>query len=606
MTSELIGTAELSSDATTSEGRKMRRLSLVWPICVLVLGVLVSGFFFLASGDGPNGERYIHITFHNTGRQDFVWLAVMAALLPVLWRLSGSAFASRHQFADRLNGNLPVYLLAGAVFVVVGVGTQFVALDFPLSMDEYMMRSQAQLVQNGHLLAQIADGWMPFTTPLRPEFLIIDTEFQYWAPGYRPGTAFLSAGFGAFGAQAWMNATLCALSVLLLWSLARTIFESQPGAVFLAVVLFATSAQFLVTGMTPYTMTAHLFASLLWLWLFVKDKNWTHVGAICVGAYAIGLHHIHVHLTFAFPFLVHLFFVRRRFALGLTYGAVYAAACVGWIFWMDLAEWVSGFERIEEQVTRLDGGADFVQMAVNQGLSTHGVYDLAHWASNFTRLVAWQNLAFLPLIVIAFSGFRGMPLMLRLLFWSVITSLLPYIILMPAQGHGYGYRYLHQVLGNIALLAGFGWVAASRRGWDWSLRYVGVLGIISIVAGLPLRMYQTHSLVTPFARAMDVLEAQETDLVFLDERSIWYGVDLVRNALLLNNTPKIFAVSRLGADAMMHLCDGRTAVFIGAEEMRSTGLAAASPLSGYDPAERVRYLKLLQNANCLRKTGVED
>jgi hypothetical protein len=36
-------------------------------------------------------------------------------------------------------------------------------------------------------------------------------------------------------------------------------------------------------------------------------------------------------------------------------------------------------------------------------------------------------------------------------------------ILLPYQGHGWGYRYLHGLIGSLSLLAGYGWIALSER-----------------------------------------------------------------------------------------------------------------------------------------------
>ena len=69
-----------------------------------------------------------------------------------------------------------------------------------------------------------------------------------------------------------------------------------------AAVLLATSSQFLLTAMTPYSMTAHLALNLAWLWLFLRGGVVGHSLAIAVGALACGLHQLVFHPLFVAPF----------------------------------------------------------------------------------------------------------------------------------------------------------------------------------------------------------------------------------------------------------------------------------------------------------------
>ncbi len=64
------------------------------------------------------------------------------------------------------------------------------------------------------------------------------------------------------------------------------------------------------------------------------------------------------------------------------------------------------------------------------------------------------------------------------------------LFVLPFQGHGWGYRYLHGQLGNLALLATYGWFRiADRKSGEWRAVFAVVLAF-SVAVLLPLRAYQ--------------------------------------------------------------------------------------------------------------------
>lgn len=536
---------------------------------ILVLSCAFAGLFYLWDAAMPDGERRLPISFYNLASQDAPWLVFCVLVYPASWVLCRYVPIRRANAPSKFN----VLCLAAVVTISIFAGQFFIYHDFPLSMDEFMMRWHSDLIQEGQLLGRPPEVWWPHAYALRPGFLLFDDVYQFWVPGYRPATSMLHAGMSKIGLGTLMNAFFCGGAVILLWLIARREFADQPGAIFWALVLFVTGPQFLITGMTPYTMNAHLFASLLWVWLFTTDTRAAHLGAIVVGCYALGLHQVHVHSFLALPFLLHLLFVKRKWILALAYGVAYGMAILGWIFWIDLAIWLEELEPIAKAAgPSISGDTKFVKYAVTNGLSRHGWQDLSLWTANLIRLISWQNLAFLPLIAIAVGSFRKMPLTLRLMGWSVLTSLIPYVLLMPSQGHGWGYRYLHQALGQLALLACFGWVVLRGRGWDRQAQFVTLLALISLVVALPMRAVQVEALVRPFASATEYLQSVDADVVILDEADIWYGRDLVRNDPLLRNRPVILALSQLSREDLSALCNQYQVVFEDAFSLRDVGM----------------------------------
>jgi hypothetical protein len=92
-------------------------------------------------------------------------------------------------------------------------------------------------------------------------------------------------------------------------------------------------------------------------------------------------------------------------------------------------------------------------------------------AANLLRLVGWSHLALWPLVLLG-AGLWRKPqvaaLLALLLPLAVMTAILPY------QGHGFGYRYLHAQMGDAALLGAYGWQRLGR----------GVIGCAGAGGGL--------------------------------------------------------------------------------------------------------------------------
>ena len=105
-----------------------------------------------------------------------------------------------------------------------------------------------------------------------------------------------------------------------------------------------------------------------------------------------------------------------------------------------------------------------------------------------------------------------------------------YLLFPFDQGHGWGYRYAHGVLGNLALLA-----AAGLR----ALASIQDAACFTTVVGLPLRAAQVRKLVGPFARANAFISGIDADLVIVPNDELWYGHDLVRNDPLSRTRPLV-------------------------------------------------------------------
>ena len=83
------------------------------------------------------------------------------------------------------------------------------------------------------------------------------------------------------------------------------------------------------------------------------------------------------------------------------------------------------------------------------------------------RFVDWQNPIVLPFALLAYRPVRDGDGIARELSTGLALTLAAMFILLPYQGHGWGYRYLH---GPGRATAGRGWNLAFRyyKNPDWS------------------------------------------------------------------------------------------------------------------------------------------
>ncbi len=460
---------------------------------------------------------------------------------------------------------LPVPLLALGAGGAAAAGVTLLQGGLDFSLDEWMTRFQAAIFLEGRLAGEVPAEFREIGRALFPLFVAYDAETGAVASGYRPGMAALHAGFETAGLGAYVSAAAMGASVALAAAVARQLWPGRAGPAAVAALLVATSQQALAAATTSYAMSAHLAFNLAWIWLFLRDRPWSHALAALLGVATAALHQVHMHAVFALPFLLSLLGPLRAGVLA-WYGGVYLAGHLAVLAW-DPVGWAAagapaeraGLGGLAEQLARLAALPDAAALAT--------VY------ANLARFLAWQSLALLPLLILARRAV-GRRRALLLLAASVATSLLPYPLLMPDQGHGWGYRYLHGVIGNLALLGAAGW-AALGEGERRLKAGLALLLLATPLVMVPLRAGQIRDVLAPY-RAAHALTAAEADLLIVDDYRIYYGVDLVRNDPFLRAPPAAIRLSGAAPGRIARLCAGRRTVFLDAEALRPLGLVAVS------------------------------
>src|SRR5262249_3918700 len=149
---------------------------------------------------------------------------------------------------------LSIPLTAFSVLVITAVGTFLICRNFPLPMDEYLAVLQAQWLRDGHIFGHLDPEWKPYGFAMTAPLMGYYPDTNSWATSYHPGYAMMRVLTGMVGLEAFTNALLSAACVWLIALAAQRIWPDEQKSSKLAVLFLATSAQFLIYGMTAYSM----------------------------------------------------------------------------------------------------------------------------------------------------------------------------------------------------------------------------------------------------------------------------------------------------------------------------------------------------------------
>lgn len=477
-----------------------------------------------------------------------------------------------------------VAIMALSVFAVGIFGTYAVFNNYDLSRDEILADFDSIVFRTGKFAAAINAEWRPFAAALQPRFMlpIVDGAF---ASAYLPMNAVFRAITGSF-----TGPLFAATAVIATFGVARRLWPTRADAALLSAALVATSSQVLITSMTSYAMTAHLALNMIWLWLFLRDDKVGHSGAIVSGFLASGLHQLVFHPLFAAPFITRLWLSGRR-PLALVYFASYVAICLFWIsYWKLTLSW----QGLSLQAADDTGPTYFVArvLALLAGFNWAGA-DLM--LKNLLRFVVWQSPALLPLSFLAYQTIRQRTGIARELLAGILLTLAAMFILLPFQGHGWGYRYLHGLIGSAALLGGYGWIALTEYATEDEISrgriIVAICSAVALFVLLPVHAIQAYYFVSPYFRASEAIERTPTDVVVIDTSRLMYAEDLVRNDPFLRNHPKVLDLLNLSEEDIEHLCSSYTAATFDYRQAVDLGIMSNDQVTA--AADQIRAKSLL-------------
>jgi hypothetical protein len=530
------------------------RRDRLWPTRLTIVWVAAVGLFGLLGWAGSLARRARPLTEWFFYEQD------VAAALIAGGLLVGASFLPARRLAVGRSLEPPLSIGATLLAALVATGGWFVVLRaYPLSMDEFMARFDATIFAEGRLYATIPAEWRPIRLPLLAQFDLLLPDGASWSSTYLPVNAMVLAAFQRLGSSAMAGGVWMLVSGAAVWSVARRLWPERQDAAVVAVVLLATGAQALLTAMTPYAMSAHMALNMVWLALFMRDDRLSQAGAALVAFAACGLHQVVFHPLFAAPFIAGLW-LRRRWSRALFHTLAYAAIGLFWIsYWRLFLPSGDG--------VAAGGGASGLGIWISRVrivADNFTVAGLGMMAKNLFRFLVWQNPAATALALVAIWPAIRRPGAPRALVGGMALTLAAVTAMMPYQGHGWGYRYLHGFVGALALLAALGWVRLTETAERRSALAQGVLAMsaASLLVLLPLRAWQANSFIRPYREAQAAVARAPAAVVAVDTTGLAFAADLVRNDPFLRNTPKVVDLAVMRPSQAAAVCShGRVVVF---------------------------------------------
>jgi hypothetical protein len=442
--------------------------------------------------------------------------------------------------------------VAAALIIVTFAGHYWVLSSYDMSRDEQMASFDAAVFAQGHLAQHLPALWRDHSDALNTLFMIPVPHRGAWISSYLPLNAGIRALLGTVATPGLAGPLMTALGALALWGCVRRLWPDDHEAGFVALVLYAGSAQVLVMGMTSYAMPGHLALNLCWLWLFLRQSRVSDLAALMVGFVATGLHQPLMHQMFATPFLF-LLILDRRWDRAVLYFIGYAVIGAFWLWWPHYIGPLlqAGSRAAEPQ------GNDFItrMVAALRDRDTMGLPDMV---ANLLRFIAWQHLLLVPLLLIGARLGRKERMAGAMVGGLVLTTLVMGAAL-PYQGHGFGYRYLHGLIGNAILLAIYGWKALGEERAQWRALLIRTTAATLIVI-MPLQLWMAHAFYAPAAQVSGRIGSIAADYAVIGGADAPYANDLVFNPPKLDRRPVRLLRGELDDGAVATICAGHPSV----------------------------------------------
>jgi len=503
-------------------------------ICVAML--LYAAGSFLARATGPFND-FTAWFLHAQDR----WLLLIQLILlfATIWRLTGNLRPL--VFSERT-----CVVLALLVVPLCYLGHWLVLCGYDLSRDEQMATFDADIFAHGNLVQPIASAWRPHIEALNTMFILPAAKPIGWVSTYLPVNAALRALMGMVAGAALTGSIMTAIGAFASWRCARLLWPEDREAATLTLLFYLASGQVLLAGMSAFAMPAHLALDMVWLWLFLLDRRGSDIAALAVGMLATGLHQPLFHPLFVAPFLL-LLIARRVWWRALLFTFFYAVIGLFWLAW---PSWMYGMiEAGHPAATPV--GSDFWTRLVWLW-TTPSAPRTIFMSANLLRFVAWQPLLLLPLFAVGLAAGRrnGMALALA------AAAILPVVvagILMPDQGQGFGYRYIHGAIGAVILVAMYGWRAAISGNGEWRPLILRSL-VGSFLILLPIQIAMTHAYYAAFATVDRRIAESRTDYFIIGNDDAPLSNAFVVNRADLTNRPIRLFGDRVDADLMGVMC----------------------------------------------------
>jgi hypothetical protein len=437
--------------------------------------------------------------------------------------------------ADRspLSGLLTALALALLAFTAAALMAWFVTERLPHLEDEIAYLFQARTYARGVLWAPAPQTQRAFFTPF-----VVNVKGR-WLGKYAIGWPLVLAVGERLGVGWLVNPLLGALTVVLIFLLARDLFDWQVGLI--AGLLALTSPFFLIQSSTYMShAAAALWATLLAYALLQVDRShetgqptwgWAVVGGLALGwltltraltAFAIALPYVLWLLARAVRRPHAILALARRYGLLVLVAALIAALQPLYLY-LATGSPTTNLYTLVWPYDRLGFGAGigpYGGHTLRRALLT-ARQDLVLWSG---ELFGWPYLSWLPILLGVWFGWqeveprrRAWPILLLAPFLSLVVIYLFYWI----GAQVYGPRYYYEAHAGLCVLAAVGLRGAARRlTRRWWPAYALLAALIALNLGLylPRRIAVWHGLYGITRAPLDELEtlrAGEDALVFV-------------------------------------------------------------------------------------------
>jgi hypothetical protein len=513
---------------------------------VLVLVIVVAGLFAIRYVERLSLQYYalFYEQFARIEGRALVLLVPFAVV--VWWWVTARREEAEPRWWIAVTRRVSPLVLAIAAGLVVLAGTLLVFHRFQFVDDEYSAWFQAVLFAHGRVNGVVAPEWCRWIGALTPTSITATPDCQ-WHLSFLPVYSLMRGAFMAVHLDLLFTPVVTAISILLVASVARRAWPEHPRRAWIAAAMLATSTQVLFMAMTGFSMPVHLLLDLLWLWLYVTDAPWTLLLLPWIGVLAMGAHSPPEHVLFVPPFLFRML-RRKRFGWLAYIGVVYAAGLAFWINQVSSRSGVAVGMTSAGETART--GGSYFRGLLHFPAQIYQFTTVMHWGV----LATWQTPVALLCAVAAIVAWRRQDSFAHDLAASLLLALLARALGDTSQGAGWGFRFVHNELGCLALLAACGVEVLARAiGARRAAELLAVSFATTVLAQLPMRAADVRSIIAPYEKAADWLQSRPQRVVVYPAKAILWGRMLVRNDPLQEHGPRIMNAADLPRGGLAEL-----------------------------------------------------
>lgn len=445
------------------------------------------------------------------------WLTALVTLIACFFS-RGAVFGAASEYLARR-----IFWLCAFATATLAIMSLLVYQNDALSMDEYAAVFQSKIFAagkiTGHLPPSVVDWLIP--PGFNGAFLVVSRVSGAAMEAYWPGFALLLAPFQALGMPWLCNPLLTACALYLIYRITLEITGKKSAGGFAALLALASGA-YLATGLSLYSMQAHLAANLLFAWLLMRSTPGSAVLAGIVGSFALILHNPFPHTMFAVPWLLELLRTKERRRLIVPVALGYLPLLVaGGVAWLSL----------RSLVTAGDSGFDVLGKDMLMAFRLPDRLMLDTRVASSVKLWLWAVPGLLPLAVLGYLRFSR-DWRVRLLSASALLTFIAYCFVTFDQGHGWGYRYFHPAWGVLPILAGCA-LASEPRGR--LAAFAGAAALLNLVLVIPVQFFHMRVLIDTHSAQLPPAQRPGRNVYILQPYEGFYLGDLVQTDPFLRN-----------------------------------------------------------------------